>query len=244
MIPTVQWMRTAFQKYNNEYFGGKLRVPMFDNNPPSGEWGHYTPQAYYKNNRITRVVGPGKISLTNKYSRSEKDVISTLLHEMIHMYVITCLKEYHKNQHNYSFQNIAQMINQDGWDISETNEIKDTDIEGGDDTEEEYDNRIIKPCIFCVIQKPNGQNYKFWGFKANQNLQGHIVLAKQLKKYGANKLFIYYCYSHNMLSMPDGGNMLNGVGGETMEEMLIKLSRTIGEKLTTQDFKLYKEINL
>ena len=244
MIPTVQWMRMAFHKFNNQYFGSKLAEPRFDTNPPQGDWGHYKPQAYVKRGVVTKLLGPGIISLTTKYSRSEKDVISTLLHEMIHMYTITCLGIYPNDQHDFNFQHLANRINQDGWNISATNEIKDTDVEGGDDTEEDYNNRTVKPCIFCVIQKPNGQNYKFWGFKAHQNLQGYIALAKQLKNYGADKLFIYYCYSHNMLSMPEGGKMLSGVGGETMEDMLLRLSRTIREKLTTQDFKLYKEISL
>ena len=108
MIPTVQWMRMAFHKFNNQYFGGKLAEPRFDTNPPQGDWGHYKPQAYVKRGVVTKLLGPGIISLTTKYSRSEKDVISTLLHEMIHMYTITCLGIYPNDQHDFNFQQMRQ----------------------------------------------------------------------------------------------------------------------------------------
>jgi hypothetical protein len=237
-------MRNAFHFYNKKYFGNKLQEPKFSTSPPQGDWGHYWPQAFVKHGRVTEVNGPGTISLTNKWARTEKNVISTLIHEMIHMYIVTCLRIWPSNQHDSTFQKIADRINQDGWNISATNEITDTDIEDGDDSEEEYDKRIIKPSVFYVIEKPNGENYKFWGFKGSANDTTYTNLVRNIKKYGATKLFIYYCYSKNMLSMPEGGKLLKGVGGRTIDEMLLKLSKTIGEKITIQNFKLYKEVKL
>ena len=129
MRPTIPWMQQAFGFYNKKYFGGRLEVPKFNLNCPYGNWGFYTPNGTFDRfTRRAKIFGSGTISLSNEYSRDEKDLIGTLLHEMIHMYIILVNKKYPFNQHGSMFQNWADKLNAQGWEISEANEKKDTDI--------------------------------------------------------------------------------------------------------------------
>lgn len=135
MIPTIDWMQQSFTTYNNLYFGGKLPTPRFEvskNCIVNGQevWGYYDLKANfsYVTRRITKVHDIGVICLTSKYSRSEADVIGTLLHEMIHEYIYLVLGIYPVLKHGIIFQQIAKRIESDGWDVT-SNDKKNTDQE-------------------------------------------------------------------------------------------------------------------
>ena len=245
MRPTIPWMQQAFGFYNKKYFGGRLKTPKFSLDCPYGNWGFYTPNGTF--NRVTRratIFGPGTLSLTSKYSRDEKDLIGTLLHEMIHMYINTVMLKYPTIPHGREFQELAQRLNQDGWGISEANEKKTTDtLDDGDEVE--YNNMQIKPYIFCIIQQPNSNTSKIWGFKADySNLNSYINTAKNLKQFGATSVEVYYCYSYNMENMPSSPQELNGIGANNFNDLIYKLSKSLNERLTKENFKQIKVINL
>ena len=94
MKPTVQWLEYNFDTFNVKYFEGKLPKPKFSLFCKEGDLGNYTPQADYNTitRKITKLNGPGVLSIAGQYSRSERDIASTLLHEMIHMYIFTVLR--------------------------------------------------------------------------------------------------------------------------------------------------------
>lgn len=241
MKPTIQWMKQTFDVYNRKYFKGELREPEFSLDCPQGNWGFYMPDGTF--NRITRNVklfGPGTIFLSTVYSRTEKDLINTLLHEMIHMYIITVSLKYPLNQHGTEFQEWANYLNQFGWNISEYNEKQTTDIL---DNENNVDNNetMVNPYIFCIIEQPNDKQYKLWGFRADyNNLKTYMSSVKKLKKYGAAVLNIYYCYASNMKKIPIASQDLNGIGATNYNELIDIISRIIGEKITNKNFTLYK----
>ena len=95
MIPTIPWLKEMFNFFNEKYFGDKIPMPTFSLNCPEGNWGYYKPNGTYS--KITREVEPyssGTLYITNKFSRDEKDIQNTLIHEMIHMYIILVNKKY------------------------------------------------------------------------------------------------------------------------------------------------------
>lgn len=238
MIPTIPWLQQMFKNYNEKYFGGKIPMPRFSLNCPSGNWGYYKPYGNF--NFLTRKVTPhssGILYMTRVFSRTEKDVLNTLLHEMIHMYIILVDKQYPKNQHGKLFQAWADKLNSDGWNISEMNEKQDTDVEN--------EKNSLKPNLLCIIEKPNGQNYKFWCFIPDYIFfNKYLQIARNMKKNGVTFFKVYYYYSHNTPNLPIANETLNGFGGMSFQECLNKLSKFVGEKITEENMKLSKEINL
>ena len=158
MKPTVQWLEYNFDTFNVKYFEGKLPKPKFSLFCKEGDLGNYTPQAEYNTitRKVTKLTGPGVLSIAGQYSRSERDIASTLLHEMIHMYIFTVLRINPRFSHGEKFQEKAEQINRDGFHISEKNELIITD------KEEPQKGRVY---MVGIITKPQGQNYKLWAFR-------------------------------------------------------------------------------
>ena len=249
MKPTIPWMQQTFSEYNTKYFGGRLEFPEFKLRcPERGDWGYYEPNARY--NRLTRkvtVITPGTICLDGSYSREEKDWIGTMLHEMIHMYVNTVMRLYPKDIHGEEFITIAEYINKDGWGISESNEVKETDkkVSGYESDERDIESRLIKPHVFCIINQPEDAENKLWGFRAEYNkLNQYIATAQKLKQYGAVTLDIYYCYSGNLSNLPSSPTDLKGVGANGYNQLIRRISKFINERLTKENFNLVKTITL
>ena len=129
MIPDLQWVRQNFDFFNQKYFQNRLPIPKFSFDCPGDLWGYYDGDAHALfGERISRVFSPGTIGLTTKYSRNEKSVQNTLIHEMIHMYIIVVLRKLPYEEHNSDFHQIAEFINRDGWNISVNNDMCDDDV--------------------------------------------------------------------------------------------------------------------
>lgn len=132
MIPTRQAIEKAFDILNNKYFGGKLPEPMYSYACPSKMWACFTPAKTMrqKGGKIIKFgYPPGVLAVTTEYSRDEKDILNSILHEMVHIYVFCIKREYPSNPHGGEFQKKAEELNKDGWNIMAENEKKDTDIE-------------------------------------------------------------------------------------------------------------------
>lgn len=245
MKPTLEWMKMKFEYFNKKYFGNKLETPRFSLECRKGHWGYYSANNPY--NVLTRNVelkDLGTIHLNGSVSRTESDLIGTLLHEMIHMYIMTVLKKYPKNQHGKEFVSIANVINKDGWNISEMNERKITDVDDNEESSTDINAANIED-LFCVIEKPQGKNYKFWGVKCKKdNLNNIIRLATQLKEHGATSMYVYTVQSDNFSKFPFTDNTLKGIGGMSITMIISALSSIIGERLTNKNFKLVKQQKL
>lgn len=178
MVPTSEWMAQKFNIFNKKYFNGLLEQPKFIVGCPSGYWGYLTYKADF--NRITRKIGKRhevpELMLTNKYDRTVKDVSNTLIHEMIHLYIYSILKKYPIRQHGNEFQQLANKINADGWEISETNELKPTDV-----ARPVTNNTRNKQNINQNQQ--NGQSQQNMAQGQQNTMSRHVVNSKQQNPY-------------------------------------------------------------
>lgn len=251
MRPTLGWMSQAFDEFNRKYFGGKLTLPRFSTRCGNEYWGYYMPDGNF--NRLTREFipnGPGTIYLNGKWEREERDWESTLIHEMIHMYINEVLRKYPVNAHGKYFKEIADRINQDGFEIYKNNEKKDTDVyhgsKGADLSKYQYPTGDSESCLICFINQPNDHTNKMWVFKAEPDrLQEYIDTAKLLKPInGADEVTVYYCYSNEVKNMPSSSTTLEGFGARGPYHAISLLNQKYGAILGQRNFRLFKKIDL
>jgi len=127
MIPTINFLEENFADFNTRYFHNRLKNPTFVLGTAPGFWGRFLCEGRYDTltGKVCSFSNP-IIEVTTAYSRAEKSVLNTLLHEMIHYYVVSVLRKYSPS-HESEFEEMAQNVNRDGWDVREVNDILPTD---------------------------------------------------------------------------------------------------------------------
>lgn len=75
MEVTLDFIQKSFKKFNNEYFDGRLLTPSFEISNTRRALGHFRRRGDFY-----------QISISDYYIRSKKDIETTILHEMIHLY--------------------------------------------------------------------------------------------------------------------------------------------------------------
>ena len=85
MIVTKSWIENNYSKYNDLYFGGVLPNIEFKISRSKKTWGY----AAYRYNLLTNEVTPVSITISNYFDSPEEVKLTTLLHEMIHIYDYT-----------------------------------------------------------------------------------------------------------------------------------------------------------
>ena len=92
-IPIVE---KKFEKFNVEYFGGKLTKPRFTLNVSKNTLGRCS------------IKGTPTITLSIYYNVKEEDMENTLIHEMVHLYQHQVIKE--AMNHTASFKRLSAEI--------------------------------------------------------------------------------------------------------------------------------------
>lgn len=115
MIVTIEWMEEWFQRFDQDYFGGKLPMPELGLTRAKTRLGQ---MSFKRATRWGRTkLYDFKLSMTTYYDMTEKQAKSVLLHEMIH-YIIgyTGLKD--TSSHGIVFRGMMDNLNRKyGWDI-------------------------------------------------------------------------------------------------------------------------------
>lgn len=109
---TTDYIRKSFDKYNKLYFEGKLIRPLFKTSRSKRALGWFQV-------KVTFGLPITFITISSYYDRSEKEFDTTILHEMIHLYVYQNRLQ-DNNNHGRIWTNYAKYINKDGWDIQAT----------------------------------------------------------------------------------------------------------------------------
>jgi hypothetical protein len=202
---------------------------------------------YDRFNRSFDQEGTGTLMLNGNFSRSEKSLQETLIHEMIHMYINTVLKIYPRNPHGDEFYRIANNINRDGWNISETNELTDeessNDVRDENEVTQTTDGNNNSSYMLCILEQPTHAICKYWGFKADEStIDSFITTCKSLKTHGATKLNIYQCFDSAFGRLPASNKELLGVGANDINTLLNYLSQISGGRISVNNLKLINEI--
>ena len=110
----TEWIAVNFDRFNKDYFGGRLTPPKFSVNNARTRLGSMAFK--WKRSLLKRESYDYIIRLSNYYDIPEVEFQNVLLHEMIHYYIaVNRFKD--DSVHGTMFRSIAQRINKQGWNV-------------------------------------------------------------------------------------------------------------------------------
>ena len=115
-VPTVAWMEEWFDRFNHDYFDGKLPRPRFRLSRARTRMGTMSCK---RRRRLMRTeLYDFAIALSTYYRQTERQLQNTLLHEMIH-YAIAYTGLRDTAPHGIVFRGMMDNLNRKyGWDIT------------------------------------------------------------------------------------------------------------------------------
>ncbi len=115
MQVTTDILQAWFTLFNQKYFGGMLPVPALSAGKSRTRLGSLTWKL--RRRMFSKQPGEYAIRISNYYDADEITFKSVLLHEMIHLYIVSGrLKD--TSPHGVIFRKEMCRINADGWHIS------------------------------------------------------------------------------------------------------------------------------
>lgn len=110
----VGLLETWFAQFNAKYFNGELPVPVLAVGNSRTRRG--TMSWRIRRKWFSKSIGDYKIRISNYFDVEENDFKSVLLHEMIHLYIVSKgIKD--TSSHGAVFHSLMRKINADGWKI-------------------------------------------------------------------------------------------------------------------------------
>lgn len=240
MVPNLQWIKQNFDFFNQKYFGNSLPAPKFVLGCPGDLWGYYDGDATALfGERITRVNSPGTIALTTAYSRNEHSIQNTLIHEMIHMYIIVVLRKLPYEEHNEDFYRMAESINRDGWNISANNDLSDDDVlNQGEEPQESGNGNEQQPqvsSIICVVTSQTNNGNCVLGMKVSENDVRNAAAIKN-SVLGAVSIAFYNVQSPGFAQEKSDLSNLYGFAANNIQELIQKMASYYGEDINNFNF--------
>lgn len=107
---TTTFLNEKFKEFNKAYFSNSLETPYITIGHSKRINGQYQ-REYFMGVLINKIM------ISGYWERSEHEICTTLLHEMIHQYIAQNRIRDNKI-HGRKFMEIAERINQYGWDIA------------------------------------------------------------------------------------------------------------------------------
>ena len=234
MFPTIPWMKENFAEFNNRYFGGGLPIPQFVVRRMTDEWGRFDIDVDYdRNRRITNAKGNGILTINSAYSRSENSLLTTLLHEMCHMYVYLVMRVLPRNAHGREFMSIAQKINADGWNVQPETDASDTDV-----FDEDGQQNANTKVIICILHATNNQHYEYWICKVNEDNINEFKSTIS-RNPAAGQAAFFSANIPSLANAPSNPQTLAGWGGQSYMEVAKKVADYCGA-----DYRLLLDKNL
>ncbi len=125
MKTDARQLQTWFEMFNGKYFNGELPQPSLCTGMSRTRLGSMS----WRTERRLFSSAPRdySIRISNYFEAGEHKLKSVLLHEMIHLYIVSRRLE-DSSPHGIVFRKMMDEINKDGWDIrvSEKMTVKDT----------------------------------------------------------------------------------------------------------------------
>lgn len=122
MILTTDILRTWFRQFNTDYFGGELPMPRIVLSKARTRLG--TMACKCTRRLLKRVYSDFVIRISTYYECTEREFQETLLHEMIHYYIIY-KRIPDTSSHGKVFREIMHQLNSKyGWHITITSSMR------------------------------------------------------------------------------------------------------------------------
>lgn len=162
MTLTINYIESAFVKYNALYFNGVLRKPTFRITNSKRQLGTLqTRRSPFGTKSFT-------LSVSNYWDRTEKQYDNTIIHEMIHQYIHQ-MDIIDNGSHGRHFKAECARINKYGWDLSRT-----TDTSGwklSNESQKRETNRLTNASYSIIVYKePLGTQFLFRVSKGNEKM--------------------------------------------------------------------------
>lgn len=117
----VNWLSTNFNQFNKDYFNGELPLPRFRISKARTRLGWLKVETKSVSHRHSKANSKDNreftICLSNYWGGDEFFFLNTLLHEMIHYYIV-----YHRykddSPHGTIFRSQMERLNLLGWEVS------------------------------------------------------------------------------------------------------------------------------
>ena len=122
LIPTIYMLEKLFAEYNSKLFGNELSMPRFELSHSKRELGRFTCNVTGRNH----YGGDEIIMISTRYRYTRYQLLSVLVHEMVHYYLAT--KGISPAKHGKDFKQMAAKLNQCGEFVISKN-IDTTDYE-------------------------------------------------------------------------------------------------------------------
>lgn len=114
MSVSVDRLKAWFDEFNARYFNGELPRPAFSTGMSRTRLGS---MSWRKERHLFRQVAAFSIRISNYYDVDETTFKSVLLHEMIHLYIVSRgIKD--TSAHGKEFRRHMNRLNADGWKIT------------------------------------------------------------------------------------------------------------------------------
>lgn len=122
MALTTSFLAEQFNIINEKFFGGKLLTPRFEITNVKSYLGQY----HWVYSHDERIFFDSVIRISKMYDRSDADIVNTLAHEMIHLYIRQNKIKDTRTHHGEVFYSIADRLNREGgFHISRTDDVGD-----------------------------------------------------------------------------------------------------------------------
>ena len=118
---SIEMLSENFDVINELYFNNELIKPRFEITHVKSYLGQY----HWKYSYDSRIFFDSVIRISDMYDRTDKDIVNTLAHEMIHLYIRQNKIKDTRAHHGRVFYQIADRLNRDGgFNISRTDSVE------------------------------------------------------------------------------------------------------------------------
>lgn len=226
MLVTRNWMAVNYAKYNKLYWNGVLPDIEFKVNRTKSRWG-YAEYQWFTSGKVV----PLSITLSNYYDAPEHSKLTTLLHEMIHIYDYITHPEHfvcngHKRRdydsHGGFFMSEATRLSKDGWNIARYVTEEEKNSCSLSEKTQRLNNNKINNALLCVVSGTNGYNWVMKTSKPNApRLFKTIKNTVWVRTLGSVKNIKFYTFKDERIAtMPSNATKL--VGWKYDNETLIR----------------------